>query len=277
MSVSIALSAEALRASRRRARIAGAAAALALALPGLAQATNYFTATASSDTSFTMNDVLFKGFSFGYYDVRFSGGCFAQCITATGANGTPLGAFNFSMSGSPWSYLIDPVFDPTTTTVAVAPGGNYEHFEGYGGVNMLGGVFGNGPALLGGGPNFSAFSIYADPGASTATVEFDLDQFAKSDVIALPSGPLYLQITGSTANPVSLYNLTPDRVHPLYTFTTPMTFDFTVTLSDTPFSRVIGGGGGAPEPATWGLMLLGFAGAGIALRRGRRAGLALQG
>jgi hypothetical protein len=32
-----------------------------------------------------------------------------------------------------------------------------------------------------------------------------------------------------------------------------------------------GSGGGVPEPATWAMMLVGFAGAGMALRRGRRS------
>jgi hypothetical protein len=31
-----------------------------------------------------------------------------------------------------------------------------------------------------------------------------------------------------------------------------------------------GTGGGVPEPATWAMMLFGFAGAGVALRRSRR-------
>jgi len=47
--------------------------------------------------------------------------------------------------------------------------------------------------------------------------------------------------------------------------------DFTLSLSD---GMGNGLSGGVPEPATWGLMLLGFGAMGLALRR-RRAGLAL--
>src|SRR4051794_32664050 len=96
------------RSVRRRAGLA-VAAALTLALPAVAGATTYFTATASSDSSFTLNDVLFEGFSFNFYDVRFSSSCGPGCITATSGNGTPLGSFNMILSGSPWSYLVDPL------------------------------------------------------------------------------------------------------------------------------------------------------------------------
>lgn len=259
--------------SRRRSRLAAAAAAIALGLPGLASASIYFTGTASSGSTFALSDVLFEGFSFNFYDVRFSGGC-SSCISATAANGSSLGTFNFSVGGSPWSYLQDPLVYPQTTTQGVAPGGSYEHFEGYGNVDITGAPFGNPPNLLGGGGNFDAFSIYASPGSSTATIEFDLDQYATSDLIALPSVPLYLQITASTASPVTLTNLTPGRVVPVYSFTTPMVFDFTVTLADTRFSPTTGGGlpsgGGVPEPATWTMLIAGFAATGAALRRRRR-------
>lgn len=274
--MSVAYSAEPLRAVRRRLGLAGAAAAaLMLAAPGLAQATTYFTATASAGSTFTVQDVLFHGFSFGDYQVRVTGGCFANCITATAGNGAALGTFNFSMSGSPWSNLYDPVGNPSALSVPAGPNGGFEHFDGFGGVNMLGGDFGNGPALLGGGPNFSGFSIYATAGQSTATIEFDLDQFVTSQVLTLPNAPLYLQITGATATPVGVSNITPDRMTPVYTFDTPMTWDFTMVLTDTPFTPTTGGGGGGgggvPEPAAWTLMLLGFVTAGLALRRRRPA------
>ncbi|MDB5428378.1 MAG: hypothetical protein JWR43_2353 [Phenylobacterium sp.] len=277
---SVAISASRSNISRGRARLAAAAAAAAIALgpPGLAEATTYFTGTASAGSTFSLNDQLFNGFSFNYYGVVFRGGC-SSCITATAADGSALGTFNFAIGGSPWSYLQDPLIYPQTTTQGVAPGGSYEHFEGYGNVDILAAPYGVGPSLLGGGGNFDAFSIYATPGSSTATIEFDLDQYATSGLITLPSVPLYLQITASTASPVTLTNLTPDRAVPVYSFTTPMVFDFTVALSDTRFSPSgggslpggDGGGGGIPEPATWTMLLAGFAATGAALRRRRRS------
>jgi len=256
----------------RRPRMAAAALSLSLALLAApaAQATTYFTATASPGTSFTLSDVLFQGFSFGFYDVRFSGAC-SQCIAATGADGQSLGTFNFQIGGSPWSYLQDPLLYPTTATRSYANGSEY--FEGFGQVLFLNDAF-TGPHLLSGNGNFSGFSIYASPGAGTATVEFNLDQFAHSDLVDLPSGPLYLQITGVTGEPVSIVNLTPDRVNPVYTVKTPLTFDFTVTLSDTRFTPGGGngdtGGGPVPELHSWALMIAGFAATGSILRRRRR-------
>jgi hypothetical protein len=210
--------------------------------------------------------VLFKGFSFGDYQVRVSGSC-SSCITATGAGGAALGVFNLTSEGLPWSNLEDPTRFPATTTKPAGPTGGFEHFEGFGSIGLPGSPFGTGPSLLGGSANFDAFSIYATAGSRTATIEFDLDSFATSDLITLPSGPLYLQVTGATTAPVGVTNLTPGSATPIYSFTTPMTIDFTMALTDTPFSATSGTPSAVPEPAQWALMLLGFAGVGVALRR----------
>lgn len=255
--------------SRRLALPAVAAVAIALGAPGAADATTYFNATSSPGSSFTLSDVLFLGFSNNFYDVRFSGGC-TGCITASSPGGAPLGVFNFSVGGLPWSYLMDPLVYPQTTTQGAIPGygGYYEHFEGYGSV----GLSANGsPSLL--SSDFNAFSLYA--GANSTIVEFDLDpQYTSSGLVTLPNIPLYLQITAATTSPITLTNLTPGRVNPVYTLTTPITFDYTLTLTDTPYSASYSAGGtggvvGVPEPGAWAMMILGFGGLGVMLRRRR--------
>lgn len=49
---------------------------------------------------------------------------------------------------------------------------------------------------------------------------------------------------------------------------------FTLTI-DGPGNIIGAGGGGVPEPATWAMMIFGFAGIGAALRRRRATGLAV--
>lgn len=253
---------------RRLALLAATSLAVALGAPRAAEATTYFNGSASPGSSFTLSDVLFLGFSNNFYDVRFNGGCGA-CITAASPGGSPLGVFNFSVGGLPWSYLMDPLIYPQTTTQGAIPGygGYYEHFEGYGDVNMTSGS--SAPNLL--VSDFNAFSLYA--GGSSSIVEFDLDpQYTSSGLLTLPNIPLYLQVTAATTSPVTLTNLTPGRVNPVYTLTTPITFDFTLTLTDTPYSASYsagsgGGGPGVPEPSTWALMLVGCTALGVALRR----------
>ncbi len=49
---------------------------------------------------------------------------------------------------------------------------------------------------------------------------------------------------------------------------------FTLTI-DGPGNIIGAGGGGVPEPATWAMMIFGFAGIGAALRRRRTTGLAV--
>jgi hypothetical protein len=106
------------------------------------------------------------------------------------------------------------------------------------------------------------------PGTNTIDIEFDLDQFATSGLVSLPANtPLYLDIVATTSAPVSVSDLTPGGPHHYYSFTTPITFDYTTTLTDTPLSQTLGQAGGVPEPASWALLLLGFGGIGAQLRR----------
>lgn len=258
------------RTRRSRQRLAATAGVIAAALTfaGAAHAMTYFTATSSPGTSFTLSNLLFNSFSFGFYDVRFAGQC-SSCISATGANNAALGTFNFALQGLPWSYIQDPVLYPNATTRPYS--GGSERYEGFGEVDFSG--VAGGPSLLSSGI-FDVATIFATPGASSATVQFELDpQYFQSGVLNLPQTPLYLQITGSTATPVSLVDLTPNLPTPTWTYNTPMTFDFSVVLTDTPFTPGGGGSGvrgAAPEPAAWALMLVGFAGMGAVLRRRRR-------
>ena len=163
--------------------LAAAASALAIAVAAPAAATTtYFSGDAGSN-SFTISDALFTAFNFGFYDVQVHGGC-AQCVNAVDSAGNPLGTFGFSVVSGPFNYLTNP---PSGTTQSAVPGygGYYEHMDGYGTVLMQ--PLFNGPALLTGGNDFLGLSIFGTPGASTATVEFDLNNSASSGVVNLPT------------------------------------------------------------------------------------------
>jgi hypothetical protein len=252
--------------SRSRARRTLAlAAAVALGCASAADATTYFTATSSAGSSISMSNLLFTSFDNGFYDVRFAGAC-TSCITATSGTGSALGTFDFSMNGLPWSYIQDPVLYPDNGTRAYS--GGSEVFGGYGGVGIT-----KGAANLFSG-DFDFATIFATPGDSTATAQFEFEQpNIQSNVFDLTHvGPLYLIITGATAAPVSLTDLVAYGGTTLQTLSAPMTIDYTVTLTDTPYTPETDGGGtpgGVPEPGTWLLMLLGAGGMGLALRRRR--------
>jgi hypothetical protein len=245
-----------------------AAATAALGAASAANATTYFTATSSSGSSISMSELLFTSFNNGFYDVRFAGQC-NTCITATSGGGTALGTFNLALNGSPWSYIQDPYLYPNNGTLAYA--GGSEVYGGFGSVSIT-----NGASNLVSG-FFDYATIFATPGASTATVQFKSESpnLFTSNAVSLGSGPLYLIITGATSSPVSLNPLVDAGgvTHQTYA---PMTIDYTVTLTDTPFTPGTGGTGGnvVPEPGTWALLLLGAGATGLALRRRRtvRAG-----
>jgi hypothetical protein len=272
------------RDAQRVARLAAIAIALSLGAGTAAQAADLLTGTSTSAGQVSMVDLAnFGGFTFGFYHVQATGGC-GGCMTYALPGGSPTAGGSFSVASSPFNFITDPAItnDPTANNQSAmpfgssAPGVYVEHFGGFGTVILGTSVFTPGN-LLTGGSNFEGFSVYAAPGSNTATFEFDLDQYATSSLLNLGSGPLYLDITGTTTSPVALTDLTPGQHPDFLTFTDPLTVDFTLTLRDTPFSPVpaAGGGGtgsglpGVPEPMTWMLMLTGFGGVGLMLRRRR--------
>jgi hypothetical protein len=250
--------------------LAAAATAAALGAAQPAGAATLFTASSTSAGSFGVHEPIGHSFSFGYYDIQISGGCL-DCITASAADGSPLGVFGFSTVSGPFNYITNPT--GTTQSALPAGGGQYsEHLEGYGTFDITPPYTHPGPVLLGGGSNYFGVTIYATPGSNTATFEFDLDQYATSGALSLPAKPLYLDVTGTTSSPVTLASLTASGP-PIYAFA-PITIDFNVRLTDTPYSPVAGPPPGVPEPRTWSMMLVGFAAAG-AMVRARRRSLAL--
>jgi hypothetical protein len=246
--------------------LGAAAGAMLVALP--AGAATLFTASASGG-SFTLSEPIGHGFSFGYYGVQIHGACFA-CVAASAPDGSSLGTFGFSTVSGPFGYITNP--SGTTQSALPAGGGQYsEHFEGYGTFDITPTT--NGPVLLGGASNYFGVTVFAAPGSSTAIFEFDLDQYATSDLVSLPSKPLYLDVTGTTAAPVTLGALE-DGNPPILAFNAPLTVDFDVKLTDTPYSPVAGPSG-APEPKTWAMMMLGLAAVGTVIRSRRRRTLVL--
>ncbi len=267
------------RAARRTRSIAAMTLAVSLGLVTSVRAADLLTETGSAGDQVSLTSLANAGgFTFGFYHVQVSGGC-STCMTYTLPNGVPTSGGSLSVVSSPFNFISDPPItnDPTENNQSAipfgssAPGVYVEQFGGFGTVTLGTGVI-NSSNILGGGSNFEGFTVYATPGASTATFEFDLDQFATSSLLSLPAGPLYLDITGTTASPVALTDLTPGQNPDFLTFSTPLAVDFTVTLTDTPFSpipMVGGGGGGVPEPMTWTLMFAGFASVGVVLRLSR--------
>lgn len=261
---------------RLRTALFGATALALCAAP--AAAGILFSGTATSSGPITVTDIAnganFNPFN-GLYNVQIHGGC-SGCLTLTlpGAVATP--GFGISVVSSPFNYISPSPADGTQSAIPVAGGVDFEHYGGYGDVLM--GSAGQLTALLGGSNNFNGFSVWAAPGGSTATLEFDLDQFATSNLITLPTNtPLYLDITGQTAAPITLADLTPGQTPDFQTFAAPYSVDFTVTLTDTPYAPTAAGTGtgtggtpgGVPEPTTWALLLCGAGLAGGLLRRAR--------
>jgi hypothetical protein len=239
----------------------------ALAAP--INASTLFAATETAPGSITQTATLGMAFWFGYFDTQIHGGCNA-CVSAMASDGTPLGIYDVSTLSGPFAYLEQTIGGPTQSAIPMS-GSYYEHLDGYG-TFTIDQMFGPN-VLLGGSSNYFGASIWATPGSNTATMEFDLDNFATSNVVALPSGPLYLDVTGTTTSPVTLTDLTPGATPDYWAFTDPLAIDFTITLSDTPFSPSgsgsNGGGPSVPEPWTWTVMLAGLFGLAMT-RRARR-------
>ncbi len=238
------------------------------------QAEVLFTATQVAPGSVTMTDQNLSGPTFGFfsgtYDLQITARC-GGCLAATAPDGSSLGTFDMQIASGPFNFLSKVPSDGTQSAIPVG-GTDFVHFGGFGTVLIPNSInFNN--FLIGGGSNFEGFSVYGTPGSSTATIELDLDSFVTSNLLTLPKEPLYLYITGPTATALSLVDLTLGQTPDFQTFLTPLTVDFTVTLSDTPFSPsdTTTTTTSVPEPWTWTLMLAGLLG--LAALTRRRAGI----
>lgn len=122
---------------------------------------------------------------------------------------------------------------------------------------------GNGNNFL--SANFNGLSIYAQPGSSSATVQFDLIS-ASSNVFSLPASPYFI-VTGTTTGPVPISTKSIPVAPYSWTNFDSMTIDWTAKVSSTPYAV-----DAVPEPSEWalfasGLGLVGF----IAKRRFSRS------
>ncbi len=245
-------------------------AALLLGFSVPAKARVLFTATETAPASITQQPLLGNEFSFGYEYVQYVGVC-SLCLSASTGDGTALGNFGFRVSSLSFDYITE---EPGGGS-AVPSGGMYvEHYSGYGDFLIAADIGSLAGALLGGGANFFGVTVWAAPGSTTATMEFDINgdgvNRATSDLLDV-SGPLYLDVTG-TPSDVTLTDLTPGQTPDYLSFTNPLSVDFTITLSDTPFSPSAaspppsGSGSGSDLPEPWtstvmmsGLLALAFA------------------
>ncbi|HLG89242.1 MAG TPA: hypothetical protein VKZ79_18835 [Alphaproteobacteria bacterium] len=261
---------------RQHARTSGstivATTALLLGFSVPARATVFFTATETTPAAIHQTAVLGNFLSFGFEQTTVSGEC-TGCLSASAGDGTPLGIYGFTVSSLPFNYITDPASTDGFTQSAIPSGGSYfEHYAGYGNFGISTGA----SNLLGGGANYFGLTVWATPGSTTATMEFDINgdptHPATSNVIDLPSEPLYLDVTGTTTAPVALTDLTPGQTPDFMSFTDPLTVDFTITLSDTPFSPSVappptpGSGSDLPEPWTSAVMISGLLALGFARR-----------
>jgi PEP-CTERM motif len=120
-----------------------------------------------------------------------------------------------------------------------------------------------------GSGSLSSGVIYAAPGESAAAIVLDVTNYSGVGAASgLPSG--YLVLQGSTENPVSLVTtnsgcyIGATCVQPYFD---QFYLDWTATYQSSPYEVQ---GSAVPEPSTWAMMIVGFAGLGfIGWQRGR--------
>ena len=153
-------------------------------------------------------------------------------------------------------------------------GGVYSQEFGGEGNFTLDDAFGNFVA----GAEVGSGAIYAVPGASSAIIQLDV-----YSVVQTPSGPQtgpvvgYLVLSGTTSSPVSVVTTNPTCLQVpgpcVQPYFNTFTLDWTATYQATPYvptSKT----SAIPEPSTWAMMLLGFAGLGFARWRVSRGSAA---
>ncbi len=149
---------------------------------------------------------------------------------------------------------------PVNQATPITPGSNiYSQQFSFSGYFSLT----NGSSNLLSGP-FRGFSIYAQPGSSSATIQFDFT-WASSNVSTLPANPYFI-VTGTTTSPVSLSTMSIPVAPYSWTNFNPMTIDWSAKLSNTPYSV-----NSVPEPGEWALMLSGLGLMGFMVRRKKSA------
>ena len=172
-------------------------------------------------------------------------GIFASCtacVNATTSFGqltTTIGTYDLIIDG----YNGGPVNQATSIT----PGSSIysQQLSFHGQFNLTNG---NNNLLSG---NLNGVSIYAQPGSSSATIQFDLTN-ASSNVSTLPANPYFI-VTGTTTSPVSISTVSIPVSPYSWTNFNNMTIDWSAKLSNTPYSV-----SSVPEPGEWALMLSGI-------------------
>jgi hypothetical protein len=239
-----------------RAALKATPAVLAAAL-GLSAAPDAARASTISSSGFTLTGSFITYTpdpslnAFGAF-VEFPGGA---PVTFDGVGGAP---FTLELS------------DSSSAAIAVGGGVYEQNLMGTGSFSLVTALYD--PIANG---TLSGGAIYATPGSANATIQLDVSIFnaLSSTLSGLPSSG-YLIVQGATLNPVSLVMSNPacsagqpsPCVQPYFD---AFTLDWTATYQATPFVPTIKTSG-VPEPSTWAMMLLGFAGLGFAGWRASR-------
>jgi len=169
----------------------------------------------------------------------------SSCVQVTNPSGFSAVNYGFSLGGSPGPAMNG------ASPLPNAPGIDEETFNGLGQLSVTGGS--NGLLAF---ANFSTYSVYASPN-SNAPVTFEIDLFSLTFNGNNYIGPFYLDITGTPTSPVTLTTV-PNTS--MVVFTTPLTIDWSASLSTTPLSAV-------PLPPSVCLLIGALGGLGIITRK----------